>query len=1070
MTGPADRFGLAELRRVVLDAWQASPRRFREDANAEEALYLGGYADRVLVELVANAVDAAAEAGVPARVRIELRRGPAGVQLRVANTGAALTADGVAALASLRASAKRDSVASVGRFGVGFTAVVGVSGSVEVLSAGGGVRFDEDAARAALHGRHPDLDREVRARDGRVPVLRLPFPSAAAPGDPVPAGYTTEVRLVLRPDAVAAVEAELAAVDEGLFWALPGLTEVVVVRPDAAGHRWALGPADEPADGPAAGRWPAAGAAQVDIVDGIPDGAAGRPAGAPSRRRQFRTVTAVGELDPGLLSGRPTEERGRTGWRITWVLPVPPLPPGSPGASTGTIGAPTPTDEPLTFPARLYGSFPVDESRRHLAPGAVLDVLVERAADAYVDLVLAEPAARRPGLVPASGFPRGPVDAGLRSAVLDRLRRTPFLLTAAGTPVAPVDAVVLDGLDRSPRGGADASGLLVAAVPGLLAPPARGDLSALRAVGVRTVPLAEATSALAALDRPAAFWAQLYAALGDADAEDLGDLPVPLLGGGRRFGARGCLLPGDLPAELLQRAHRVAPSLPVVDPAAAHPLLQRLGAAPVDAAGLAASPALVAAYRTFRDELEDADPDPDEVELLGRLALDLARAGAPASLGALASVVLTADGEPWPADELCLPGSRWAALLEPDDRPPPLDPQWLAEPPEVLAAVGVRDGVRVRTVTEPDDTVPDLDRWWSEVAGVGPVPADVPVVADLDLVADDAWPALLELLAGDRAAREALLHPPAPSYTGWYLARHAVVAGAPLRHWRTAAAAELAGLYDVLPLEIDPRVAAAAGVLTGPADAARDPEELLRRYADPDRRVPAAVVPALTAEVARLLAADADLELPDRARTVTGEAVDVDDCLVLDAPWLAGLLPAGVLVPSGADPDAVAAALDLEPASLAVPVTVRTAGAGPTVGDTPGDGPQPADPAAIAAAGAADPAGGGAAAGAADPAGAAAAAAAALGVPPALAARLHVHPALAVEPAGDDALDRWPEPDGRAVPVRWWVAGGDALVDGSPAGIGRAVAWLAGRWPDRDVAVAAATGDGTALAERAVAG
>ena len=43
----------------MLDAWAASPARFREDANAEEALAVGGYAGRVLVELASNAVDAA---------------------------------------------------------------------------------------------------------------------------------------------------------------------------------------------------------------------------------------------------------------------------------------------------------------------------------------------------------------------------------------------------------------------------------------------------------------------------------------------------------------------------------------------------------------------------------------------------------------------------------------------------------------------------------------------------------------------------------------------------------------------------------------------------------------------------------------------------------------------------------------------------------------------------------------------------------------------------------------------------------------------------------------------------
>lgn len=42
--------------------------RLREDANAEQDLALGGYRDRLAVELAQNAADAAARGGVPRRV------------------------------------------------------------------------------------------------------------------------------------------------------------------------------------------------------------------------------------------------------------------------------------------------------------------------------------------------------------------------------------------------------------------------------------------------------------------------------------------------------------------------------------------------------------------------------------------------------------------------------------------------------------------------------------------------------------------------------------------------------------------------------------------------------------------------------------------------------------------------------------------------------------------------------------------------------------------------------------------------------------------------------------------
>ena len=54
-----DPFGCTDRRRRVLDAWRASPSRFREDANAEEDHARGGYRDRLVVELAQNAGEAA---------------------------------------------------------------------------------------------------------------------------------------------------------------------------------------------------------------------------------------------------------------------------------------------------------------------------------------------------------------------------------------------------------------------------------------------------------------------------------------------------------------------------------------------------------------------------------------------------------------------------------------------------------------------------------------------------------------------------------------------------------------------------------------------------------------------------------------------------------------------------------------------------------------------------------------------------------------------------------------------------------------------------------------------------
>jgi hypothetical protein len=256
-----DAFGTAALRHAVAEAWLGSGTRFREDANTEEDHARGYYRDRVVVELAQNAADAAARAGVPGRLllrlepldRCERTFGPvsdgevgqkyahSGWRLVAANTGAPLDAEGVASLASLRASAKPSGSGQVGRFGVGFAAVCSVSDDVAVRSRTGGVRFSLAATRALLDdvtaaGGEPGdrLRAAVEQRGDALPVLRLPFPAPALGADEADeelTEYDTVVELVLRDDAaVDSVRAQLDAVDDGLLLALPALSEVRVER------------------------------------------------------------------------------------------------------------------------------------------------------------------------------------------------------------------------------------------------------------------------------------------------------------------------------------------------------------------------------------------------------------------------------------------------------------------------------------------------------------------------------------------------------------------------------------------------------------------------------------------------------------------------------------------------------------------------------------------------------------------------------------------------------------------------------------------------------------------------
>lgn len=995
----SDPFGTADLRQVVLNAWTASPTRFREDANAEDLLAAGGYAGRALVELAANGVDAAVAAGVPPRLRVRL----VDDELRLANSGAPLTKAGVGALASLRASAKRDASGSIGFFGVGFTSVVDWTSAPRVVSIGGGIRFDEAATRQAVEATGvPALTGELARRDGHVPVLRLPWPTGAQEPPP-PAGYVTEVRLPLRPGVRDEVSALLADRETALdlFWALPSLEELDL--PDRVLRR--VG-----ADG------------TVTIDQSGPAG---------DRQDRFRVVTRAGDLPAHLLAGRPVEQRARTHYALSWALPLEVEPETDGSARTFTVGAPVPTDEPTTLPARLVGTFPVDDTRRRLAPGPLVDWLLDAAAEGYLDLFPVTEPGQRWRLLPSAGFPAGPVDAALRAAIGARAEAMAFLRTATGDPVPPGQAAHLPGVD------AQGAAVIGQAVPGLLGPVPPAAVAALRPLGLRTLAWSQVGSALAGLDRPPGFWRQVYRAAAEAypppPADDLADVPVPLVGGRRAIGARGCLLPavagsgGGIDTELARRIGDVVPELRVVHPDAVHPLLIRLGAVPAGPSEVLADPALADRVGDLRAELEDVDVEVDGVRALGRVVLDLLAAGGDATGVAAATVadlLLTdADDNPWPAAELLVPDAALTDLLAADVDRTTVASEWLQSyGRDLLVRAGVRDGIPIVPVHDPvpdaiADRLPGLDDWIEQhpLAAGEPFPA----LADLDLIDDSAWAAALHLIARDPQARECL-RPVAhgASYSGWWIAKHARIGGHPPGHWRLPGARDLDGLYDPLPVDLDATVARWIGVCADLSAAARNPTDLLDRLTDPDRAVAAARVAGLTAALVTALDGADDPELPSTVRTITGAVVDAAVAAVLDRPWWVQTEDPGRLIPGGTDPAAVARVLDVPLVSATGPGTVTVVGSAPAEA-------APRWRRAAAAVGI-------------DP----------NEVPLTLAGAIRV--AVADRP-------------GRT--VRWWCVDGRYYADGSAQALGRVAAWAAGRWAARELAVAAAEPDPVTLAE-----
>ena len=317
--------------------------------------------------------------------------------------------------------------------------------------------------------------------------------------------------------------------------------------------------------------------------------------------------------------------------------------------------------------------------------------------------------------------------------------------------------------------------------------------------------------------------------------------------------------------------------------------------------------------------------------------------------------------------------------------------------------MGVLDTFALVRGADPDELdVDDADRWADAVHDRLPEDAPPPTwppltaVRDLELVRD--WRRALPLLAAtppEARADVQLGGVTVPGYLRWWLSTHGVLGGERPDRLRHPDSTELQGLYEpaagareVLELLSPPaRVDDVLADVEGAID-------LLDRLGDPRRTVRPDVLRTVYARVAAALDG-IDVDPPERVRVAPDRVVE--DAVVLDAPYLQPLVTEPV-VPAGGAPGAVADLLDLPLASEKVGGTVRGPGRRRRWAELPG--------AALAA------------------------------------ARLGV-----LELDGEVAVHETLVVDGRA--VTWWPEGAVDHVDGSPAALGRALAWRAGAWPLR---------------------
>ncbi|MGY1703549.1 DEAD/DEAH box helicase [Geodermatophilus sp. SYSU D00697] len=143
-----------------LAAYRENPLLVAQDGAIEISTAEGGYGRKQLYELIQNGADALV--GRTGRISVVLMNDT----LYCANQGAPLTPQGVDALMTSHMSVKRGT--EIGRFGLGFKSVVGISSAPQVFSRSGSFGFDRVASRERIERIVPHAE--------KYPTLRLAEP------------------------------------------------------------------------------------------------------------------------------------------------------------------------------------------------------------------------------------------------------------------------------------------------------------------------------------------------------------------------------------------------------------------------------------------------------------------------------------------------------------------------------------------------------------------------------------------------------------------------------------------------------------------------------------------------------------------------------------------------------------------------------------------------------------------------------------------------------------------------------------------------------------------------------
>lgn len=206
---------------ATLSSYQAKPSLILEHAAAEGSIQAGGYGHRQLYELIQNGADEIIRNDICGKVEILLTKDC----LYCANEGASITESGIRALLQMHLSGKRGN--EIGRFGLGFKAVLGVCDRPEFLSKVISFRFNPSELADEMRG--------LVGHSQELPKMRtvaLLDCDAEAERDPHLKAFlswaTTVIKLPLLQDCISSLQNDLEKFPQEFLLFSPHVSKLVL--------------------------------------------------------------------------------------------------------------------------------------------------------------------------------------------------------------------------------------------------------------------------------------------------------------------------------------------------------------------------------------------------------------------------------------------------------------------------------------------------------------------------------------------------------------------------------------------------------------------------------------------------------------------------------------------------------------------------------------------------------------------------------------------------------------------------------------------------------------------------